>query len=72
MIERFLNVSFLLGVVEFLNEGHLRSNHKDFKDIGYEDTLHKLSVSDSRSTYSHAFQLAQAYSPDVMPYTNYT
>ena len=63
---------FPSGVVEFLNAGRLSANHKDFKDIGYEDSLHKLSVSNSRDVYSHAFQLAQAYTPDLMPYTNYT
>jgi len=64
--------SVCIGVVEFLNNGQLSANHRDFKDIGYEDSLLKLSVSADRDVYRHAFKLAQAYSADVMPYTNYT
>jgi len=59
-------------VVEFLNNSQLSVNHRDFKDIGYEDALLKLSVSASREVYRHAFALSQAYTADLMPYTNYT
>ena len=61
-----------VGVVEFLDNGQLSVNHRDFKDIGYEDSLLKLSVSADRDVYRHAFRLSQAYTADVMPYTNYT
>jgi len=61
-----------IGVVEFLDNGQLSVNHRDFKDIGYEDSLLKLSVSADRDVYRHAFRLAQAYTADLMPYTNYT
>jgi len=61
-----------LGVVEFLNNAQLSVNHRDFKDISYDGSLLKLSVSADRDVYRHAFRLAQAYSTDVMPYTNYT
>lgn len=60
------------GVVEYLSLGRISINHRDFKDIGYEDSLRKLSSSGSKDTYSHSFRLLQAYSTDVMPYTNYT
>lgn len=65
-------LSSYTGVVEYLNEGQLSSNHRDFKDIGYADSLRKLSVSSAEEVYSHAFRLAQAYTRDSMPFTNYT
>jgi len=60
------------GVVEFLENGQLSVNHRDFKDIGYEGSLLKLSVSVDKDVYRHAFKLTQAYTADLMPYTNYT
>jgi len=61
-----------VGVVEFLKNGQLSVNHRDFKDISYEGSLLKLSVSADKDVYRHAFNLAQAYTADIMPYTNYT
>ena len=61
-----------VGVVEFLENGQLSVNHRDFKDIGYEGSLLKLSVSVNKDIYRHAFKLARAYTADIMPYTNYT
>jgi CCR4-NOT transcription complex subunit 6 len=60
------------GVVEYLRSGHVPTNHKDFKEIVYDDCLTKLSQTDSKEIYSHGFRLSQAYSKDIMPYTNYT
>lgn len=60
------------GVVDFLNTSKVPANHEDFKDLGYQDCLTKLSSCDDKENYSHSFRLSQAYSNDVMPYTNYT
>ena len=60
------------GVVDFLNTSKVPANHEDFKDLGYQDCLTKLSSCDDKENYSHPFRLSQAYSKDVMPYTNYT
>jgi CCR4-NOT transcription complex subunit 6 len=60
------------GVVEYLSNGRVNANHKDFKDIGY-DCLCKLSdSSDAKDIYTHGFHLLQAYSRDILPFTNYT
>jgi len=55
-----------------LENGKLSVNHRDFKDIGYEGSLLKLSVSADKDVYRHAFKLAPTYTADIMPYTNYT
>lgn len=60
------------GVVEYLTRSCIDSKHSDFKAIDYKDCLSKLSLADSDDTYTHGFRLAQAYSKDYMPYTNYT
>lgn len=60
------------GVVEYLRSGRVNANHRDFKDIGYE-CLCKLSLtSDIKDTYTHGFRLSEAYSRELMPFTNYT
>jgi len=61
------------GVVEFLTSGRVNANHRDFKEIGYDDCLCKLSfTSDAKDIYTHGFRLAQAYSRETLPFTNYT
>lgn len=60
------------GVVEYLMHARISANHRDFKEIGYEDCLRKLSLADSKDAYTHGFRLAQSYTKDFMPYTNYT
>ncbi|ELT96463.1 hypothetical protein CAPTEDRAFT_169418 [Capitella teleta] len=60
------------GVVEYLNSGHVDANHRDFKELGYEECLRKLSNDPNKDIFSHIFKLSQAYNKDVMPYTNYT
>ena len=62
----------LAGVVDFLNVGRVSARHEDFKGLGYEDCLRKLSLSDNKDMYTHGFKLTQAYDNDIMPYTNYT
>lgn len=67
------NVTVLsAGVVDFLNIGKVSAKHEDFKGLGYEDCLRKLSISDNKDMYTHGFKLTQAYNNDIMPYTNYT
>jgi len=66
----FVRVS---GVVEFLTSGRVNANHRDFKEIGYDDCLCKLSfTSDAKDIYTHGFRLAQAYGREILPFTNYT
>lgn len=61
------------GVVEFLVNGRVPANHPDFKEFGYRTCLKKLSVANERnSDFTHPFRLASSYSPEIMPYTNYT
>lgn len=60
------------GVVEYLTSGRVSASHEDFKEIGYETTLEKLSMSDTKDHFNHLFKLNTAYSRDDMPYTNYT
>ena len=66
-----------LGVIEFLRTSRIAANHPDFKDLGYKQSLNRLSFSvdkdeDGSGEYTHAFKLSTAYSADVMPFTNYT
>ena len=60
------------GVVDYLTNGRIEANHKDFKDMGYEECLRKLSNTENKELFTHAFKLASAYTKEVMPYTNYT
>jgi len=69
----FVCVWCVPGVVEFLMSGRVNANHRDFKEIGYDDCLCKLSfTSDAKDIYTHGFRLAQAYSRETLPFTNYT
>ncbi|XP_041111564.1 CCR4-NOT transcription complex subunit 6-like [Polyodon spathula] len=64
------------GVVEYLSNGGVAENHKDFKELRYNECLMNFScngkngTSDSRIT--HSFHLKSAYDNSIMPYTNYT
>ena len=61
------------GVIEYLNEGRIRSDHLDFKDKEYKNTLTKmLSHSANEQYYTHGFRLKSVYDLEKMPYTNYT
>ena len=59
------------GVVEYLVSGKIASNHEDFKDISYEEILHRICRKNEKDVLSHDFRLAKAYD-DIMPFTNYT
>ncbi|KAL7982155.1 hypothetical protein Chor_001212 [Crotalus horridus] len=64
------------GVVEYLSNGIVADNHKDFKELRYNECLMnftgngKTGASEGRIT--HGFQLKSAYENNLMPYTNYT
>nr|CAG4640873.1 EOG090X06K5 [Eulimnadia texana] len=61
------------GVVEFLNQSRVATNHPDFKEFAYKNCLQKLGASGEKNDeYTHAFRLASTYTPDIMPYSNYT
>jgi CCR4-NOT transcription complex subunit 6 len=60
------------GVVEYLLKGRVSANHEDFKELGYDACLQKLSANDMQDNYAHSFRLGRGYTNDSMPYTNYT
>jgi CCR4-NOT transcription complex subunit 6 len=60
------------GVVEYLTSGRVPADHPDFKDFKYKSCLQRLSSRDKSNEYTHSFNLATAYSEDIMPFTNYT
>lgn len=66
----------MLGVVEYLSNGGVADNHKDFKELRYNECLMNFSCSgkngSSEGRITHGFQLKSAYENNLMPYTNYT
>ena len=66
----------LLGVVEYLSNGGVADNHKDFKELRYNECLMNFSCNgkngSSEGRITHGFQLKSAYENNLMPYTNYT
>lgn len=64
------------GVVEYLSNGGVADNHKDFKELRYSECLTNFSCNgkngNSDGSITHSFQLKSAYDSNVMPYTNYT
>uniref|UniRef100_L7LYU6 poly(A)-specific ribonuclease n=1 Tax=Rhipicephalus pulchellus TaxID=72859 RepID=L7LYU6_RHIPC len=63
------------GVIEFLKTGHVSADHPDFKELGYKDCLRKMCLeSDSLigGSYTHPFEMKEAYGDGIMPYTNFT
>lgn len=64
------------GVVEYLSNGIVADNHKDFKELRYNECLMNFSGSGkngaSEGRITHGFQLKSAYENNLMPYTNYT
>lgn len=64
------------GVVEYLSNGGVADNHKDFKELRYNECLTNFSCNGKNGTsdgsITHSFQLKSAYDNNVMPYTNYT
>ncbi|PIO26908.1 hypothetical protein AB205_0080720, partial [Aquarana catesbeiana] len=63
-------------VVEYLTNGVVADNHKDFKELRYNECLTNFSYNGKNGTpdgrISHGFQLRSAYENNLMPYTNYT
>ncbi len=41
------------GVIEYLRTGKILANHTDFKDLGYDSCLQKISTSDKPSELTH-------------------
>lgn len=61
------------GVVEYLSNGGVAENHKDFKELRYNECLTNFSCNgNSDGSITHSFQLKSAYDSTLMPYTNYT
>lgn len=64
------------GVVEYLSNGIVADNHKDFKELRYNECLMNFSGNGkngaSEGRITHGFQLKSAYDNNLMPYTNYT
>lgn len=67
----FIHSLYLTGVVEYLVSGKVANNHIDFKEISYEEILHRICVKNEKDILSHDFRLNKAYD-DIMPFTNYT
>ncbi|KAM9238049.1 CCR4-NOT transcription complex subunit 6-like isoform 3-T3 [Dugong dugon] len=67
---------FGTGVVEYLSNGGVADNHKDFKELRYNECLMNFSCNgkngSSEGRITHGFQLKSAYENNLMPYTNYT
>uniref|UniRef100_A0A8C2NV98 poly(A)-specific ribonuclease n=1 Tax=Capra hircus TaxID=9925 RepID=A0A8C2NV98_CAPHI len=64
------------GVVEYLSTGEVETNHKDFKELRYNESLTNFSCNGKNGTpngrITHGFKLKSAYESGLMPYTNYT
>ena len=60
------------GVIEFLSTGRIAADHPDFKELGYQDCLKRLSSSETKNEFTHPFKIARAYGDDAIPFTNYT
>ncbi|XP_051959606.1 CCR4-NOT transcription complex subunit 6-like isoform X1 [Xyrauchen texanus] len=64
------------GVVEYLSNGGVSENHKDFKELRYSDCLTNFSCNSKNvkpdGSITHSFQLRSAYEGNLMPFTNYT
>ncbi len=67
---------FFTGVLEYLSDGGVAENHKDFKEIHYNDCLTNFNCNSKNGkpdgSITHSFQLKSAYEGNLMPYTNYT
>ncbi|XP_029573898.1 CCR4-NOT transcription complex subunit 6-like isoform X2 [Salmo trutta] len=59
------------GVVEYLSNGGVAENHKDFRELRYNEALTNFSCQGNGSI-THSFQLKSAYQDSLMSYTNYT
>lgn len=60
-------------MVEYLSNGGVAENHKDFKELRYSECLTNFNCNgNSDGSITHSFQLKSAYDSILMPYTNYT
>lgn len=63
-------------MVEYLSNGGVAENHKDFKELRYNECLTNFSCNgkngNSDGSITHSFQLKSAYDSNLIPYTNYT
>ncbi|XP_077906260.1 CCR4-NOT transcription complex subunit 6 isoform X3 [Ictidomys tridecemlineatus] len=63
-------------VVEYLSTGGVETNHKDFKELRYNESLINFSCNGkngmTNGRITHGFKLKSAYESGLMPYTNYT
>lgn len=68
--------ALFVGVVEYLSNGGVAENHKDFKELRYSECLTNFSCNGKNGkpdgSITHSFQLKSAYEGNLMPYTNYT
>lgn len=67
------------GVIEFLSTGRVAADHPDFKGLGYQDCLKRLSSSESSSSasgkspeFTHPFKIASTYADGSIPFTNFS
>lgn len=62
------------GVVEYLSNGGVAENHKDFRELRYNECLTNFSCNGKHGdgSITHSFSLRSAYESGLMPYTNYT
>lgn len=62
--------------MEYLSDGGVAENHKDFKELRYSDCLTNFNCNGKNGkpdgSITHSFQLKSAYEGSLMPYTNYT
>lgn len=76
LIPSCVYVPLLTGVVEYLSTGGVETNHKDFKELRYNESLTNFSCNGKNGTtngrITHGFKLKSAYENGLMPYTNYT
>lgn len=76
LIPSCVHASLLIGVVEYLSTGGVETNHKDFKELRYNESLTNFSCNGKNGTtngrITHGFKLKSAYENGLMPYTNYT
>lgn len=63
-------------MVEYLSTGGVETNHKDFKELRYNESLTNFSCNGkngmTNGRITHGFKLKSAYESGLMPYTNYT
>lgn len=76
MLDKYKCISVCLGVVEYLSTGGVETNHKDFKELRYNESLTNFSCNGkngmTNGRITHGFKLKSAYENGLMPYTNYT